>query len=158
MSAYADFFIRWKDEFIPIADYSRSHEIYEIVHEFAPWEKIRAVSTNDLEKFISAAEKQINECQERVKQYQERIQLVSTFNNTVDEKLSVLSDYDEAIDELKCYINEATVAYDFFTMLAYKMIPAVKYNKNFDIDYEHYIYVGLEVDQPTMEDIVNDAT
>ena len=158
MSAYANFFIRWKDEFIPIADYSRNHEVYHIVENFAPWEKIKALSTRDLEKFMTEAETWRTDFEQRIKVYRDRIQTISTFNNSVDEKISALRDCEDAIEELESYVNEATIAYDFFAMLAYNMIPAVRYDRDFGIDYDHYIYVGIEIGRPTMEDIVNDAT
>ena len=154
MSTYANFFIRRKDEFIPIADYSRNSFIFEVVQHYAPYEKIQAVPTRIAEQWIDEAEKQITECKNRIQQYQERIKLVSTFNNSVDEKMSVLRDYDEAVEELNCYIDEAITAREFFKFLAYQMIPAVQYNKDLDIDYEHYIYVGIEIGRPTLEDIV----
>lgn len=158
MSAYANFFIRWKDEFIPIADYSRNSFIFEIVQYYAPYEKIQAVPTRIVEQWIDEAEKQITDCKNRIQQYQERIKLVSTFNNSVDEKMSVLRDYDDAVEELNSYIDDAIIAREFFKLLTYQMIPAVQYNKDLGIDYEHYIYVGIEIGRPTMEDIVNDAT
>ena len=66
MSMYVDFFIKRDNKFIRIADYSRNSQIYEITSHYLPYEKVRALTIHDLEKFSSIARENIEECKKRI--------------------------------------------------------------------------------------------
>lgn len=151
MSEYAHFFLRHNDEFIPLGTYSRSTFTFETVHRYAPWEKIRVITTQVLDNFIEETKDYIQECEKRRQNYEQRKQLIATFNNSIDEKMEVIHDCDESIEELTDLINEAVDTRALLWFFRYRMIPASDNPNN-------RLYVGLEISKPTMEDIVNDAT
>lgn len=153
MSAYVDFFIRNKDDFIPIADYSRNSMIYSIVNNDVPYEKIRAITTQDINKFINVASEKIRECEQGIRKEKERIKLVATFDNSIEEKLEVIAQYEEGIEEYTQSIEECTYAKNFFSFLT-ELINVRRWEENSSVNINEYIYAGIEIGRPTVEDIV----
>ena len=149
MSEYAHFFIRHKDEFIPLGTYGRSTFTFDTVHHYAPWEKIKVVTTQVLDNFIQDTNEYIQECEKRRQNYEQRKQLITTFNNSIDEKMGVIHDCDEGIEELTDLINEAVDTRALLRFFRYRMITASD-NPN------DCLYVGLEISKPTLEDIMHD--
>ena len=149
MSEYAHFFIRHRDEFIPLGTYSRSTFTFDTVHHYAPWEKIKVVTTQVLDNFIQDTNEYIQECEKRRQNYEQRKQLIATFNNSIDEKMDVIHDCDEGIEELTDLINEAVDTRALLRFFRYRMITASD-NPN------DCLYVGLEISKPTLEDIMHD--
>jgi len=152
MSAYVDFFIRNKDEFIPIADYSRNSMIYSIVNDDVPYEKIRAIATQDISRFINIAAEKIRDYEQRIRKEKECIKLIATFNNDIEEKLEVIAQREESIEEYTQSIEECTYAKNFFSFLT-ELIEARRWEENRSININEYIYAGIEIERPTAEDI-----
>lgn len=154
MSTYVDFFIRNKDDFIPIADYSRNSMIYSIVTNDIPYEKIRAITARDISEFINIAVEKIRDYEQKICKEKERIKLVATFDNNIEEKLEVIAQYEEGIEEYTQSIEECNYAKNFFGFLA-ELIDARRWweEKN-SININEYIYAGIEIGRPTVEDII----
>ena len=152
MSAYVDFFIRNKDDVISIADYSRNSMIYSIVNNDVPYEKIRAITTQDISRFINVAAEKIRECEQGIREEKERIKLVATFNNNIEEKLEVIAQREGSIEEYTQSIEECTYAKNFFSFLT-ELINARRWEKNSSVNINEYIYAGIEIGWPTVEDI-----
>ena len=53
MSQYIHFFIRSTDKLLPIHTASRSSAIYRFYGDYAPYEKVRALSMNELKEIRS---------------------------------------------------------------------------------------------------------
>lgn len=149
MSEYAHFFIRHKNEFIPLGTYGRSTFTFDTVHHYAPWEKIKVVTTQVLDNFIQDANEYIQECEKRRQNYEQRKQLIATFNNSINEKMDVIHDCDESIEELTDLINEAVDTCALFRFFRYRIVTASD-NPN------DCLYVGLEISKPTLEDVIHD--
>jgi len=152
MSAYVDFFIRNKDDFISIADYSRNSMIYSIVNNDVPYEKIRAITTQDISRFINVAAEKIEEYNRKIYKGKEQIKFVATFNNSIEEKLEVIAQYEEGIEEYTQSIEEYNYAKNFFSFLI-ELIDARRWEKNSSVNINEYIYAGIEIGRPTVEDI-----
>lgn len=152
MSAYVDFFIRNKDDFIPIADYSRNSMIYSIVTD-VPYEKIRAITTRDISEFINIAVEKIRDYEQKICKEKERIKLVATFDNSIEEKLEVIAQYEEGIEEYTQSIEECNYAKNFFSFLT-ELINVRRWEENSSVNINEYIYAGIEIGRPTVEDIV----
>jgi len=150
MSAYVDFFIRNKDEFIPIADYSRNSIIYPIMIDCAnvPWEKIIPLTLNNLQAAQTRAHKHGTDALDHIDTLKDRIEEVKGFNNSVEEKLEQIEVYRGEIAEWQQEAEEARYAENYFYFLA-DLIEAA----HDDIDADKYIYAGIEIGRPTVEDI-----
>lgn len=154
MSAYVDFFVRHNDDFIPISDFSRNSKIYEIMSGFAPWEKIRPLTAERLTLFVNEAQHGIEQARNGIAKEKEQIQLVSQFNNSAEEKIEYIQDCRESIEEYEYLVQEYEYAKYFFLFLE-EMIDAVRWKDDCAVDVEKYIYVGIEIGSPKIEDIEN---
>lgn len=151
MSQYADFYLRHNDIFIPLASHCGSSIIYGLMHEYAPWEKIRPMSLASIKSFQREAYDKAEEWEESKRKYQERKVAISTFNNSVEDKLEAIWECDRDIEEIQQEIDEAVQAQHFFDFLE----DIIQASNEETINLNEYIYVGIECGHPTLESIVN---
>ena len=153
MSAYIQFFMRRGNEFIPLMTYSRSNTIYQVFEHILPWGKIKAISYDTISAKIAECNSLVSKNEEKIKELNQKKTLVASFNNSVEEKMQVLFDIDEAIEEYNEDIamgNRAAYICIFLQDLMEEVMygeESEKYDKN------EYIYGGYEVGTPTLEDI-----
>ena len=147
MSSYMHFFIRKGNEFAPIATYGRSSCTYQAFKEFAPYEKIRPLTALQLgqvdEKLRADLESQYNR-----DAIVERINMISKFNNSVDEKLAAIEDEVSALKELEDEEKALKRARKFVSFLL-DIIDEAHSSQYYEdaaahIDPNAYIYVGIE--------------
>ena len=150
MSAYKYFFIKSNiNEFIPIGEFSRNTEVYRYCS--APYEKIKPLTIDNLNQIICDIEQGI-ECVKRGIQADKNKQaLVFKMNNSLNEKMEILHEIDSSINENTDYLDELKWACNYFAFLI-NIIDYAKFNNNYDID--NYIYVGEEIPEPIVDDIV----
>ena len=144
MSAYIQFFIKVDGKFITIAEYSRSNMLYQVGSEAgAPWEKIRLVSDNFKGYVRTLLKDQIEGYQASIKHYEELCATIAEMNNSVVEKMEALSDVrvdrEEVEDELR-HAEDMLADFNFMCRMAE--------------DYNYPFYVGIEVGDPTEEDVI----
>lgn len=140
MSQYVNFFLRRGDEFIPLKDYSRSSPIYSVMN--APYEKIREYSYSDLESKILHLKEMKEDNAAAITRIWERINSVYHLNNSVEEKMEYVNDYYSQISDLEDdnkNLDRYMTELDFIANLIY-------------MDYT--IYAGVEIGEPTLEDVV----
>ena len=149
MSAYMDFFVRYGDDFIPLGDFSRNTIIYHTIMDCTnvPWEKIIPLTLDDLQAAQTRAHKQNTDALDYIDTLKDRIEEVKSFNNSVEEKLEQIEVYKGEIEEWRQEAEEARYAENYFYFLADLIESA------YDIDADKYIYAGIEIEQPTVEDI-----
>lgn len=142
MSAYIQFFIRHEDTFLPIGTFNHNNAIYEVFDGIAVWEKIRPIGEpilNDAEKitkeFIGASEKALARAEE------EKSAIV-VFNNTVEEKLQSINEYNSYISEIKQDIKGLEAAQQYLWFLR-DILESIEYT---DFNKAPYLYVGIEVE------------
>ena len=153
MSAYANFFVRHGDDFISLGDFSRNSTIYSLVNDYAPWEKITPLTTEMLSRLIDRAEATKQEALRLVCVEKGFIDHVKTFDNSVEDKLEVIANYENTIEGLQQEAKEARYAKHFFGFLI-DIIDGARYGEhNKDVNINEYIYVGIEIGRPTIEDI-----
>lgn len=158
MSQYLNFFVRIKDGFIPIGDYSRNSIFYQMVNSciFPPYEKIMPVSIQQLKEVCDNFKKNQTNIRLQINRAEKKKELLATFNNSVDDKLEAMREYDSSIaeweedyDQLSCCIGACNTYID--------MIEAVKYSdcKIEGICSDSYIYCGIEAGESvSTKDIV----
>ena len=141
MSQYVNFFLRRGDEFIPLRDYSRSSPVYSVIN--APYEKIREYSYSDLESKILRLKEMKEDNAAAITRIWERINSVYHLNNSVEEKMEYVNDYYSQISDLEDdnkNLDRCMIELDFIADLVYM---------------DCTIYAGVEIGEPTVEDIVN---
>lgn len=141
MSQYVNFFIRHGNDLLSIADYSRSSTLYGVMQD-APYEKLREYSYEELQLKISelnasksAYLKQITHCHQRIK-------IICEMNDPIADKLDMVASIDNDIEEIQQEIDaidRQAIELDFIANLMYQ---------------GYFIYAGIEVGEPTLQDIV----
>ena len=150
MSAYKYFFIKSNtNEFIQIGEFSRNTEVYRYCS--APYEKIKPLTIDNLNQIICDIEQGI-ECVKRgIQADKDERELVVKMNNSIDEKMETLLEIGRSIEENTNYLDDLKWACNYFAFLI-NIIDYAKFNNNYDID--NYIYVGEEIPEPTVDDIM----
>lgn len=140
MSQYLYFFARHDKEFILIADYSRSTQIYSEVN--APYEKIRKIDETELRSVAERLRAGKIFAKAQIEAANRRLELISNVNNPLEEKLDaidfgleVIKEYEDDIQTLDRYAVEL----DFIANMA----------------CDNDIFVGFEISCPTEKDIVD---
>ena len=151
MSAYIQFFIRHNETFMPIGIYCRSSKIYEYFDEYTPWEKIKVVTRPLLDKIRDNINDDILYYQKRYDRAKEMKEYVATMNNSMDEKMEWIENIEATLGDCCEEIEKAEYVKHYLNFLD-DIIESVEYEDG--IDYKNYLYVGIEVGSPTVEDIV----
>lgn len=153
MSEYISFFIRREqNNFIPLFTFSRNNSIYQVFRNIIPYEKVRAISYNELENKYRECERRMENITKSINQIKEERALIASFNNSVDEKISALIDIAEQDKELRDELEEERRA--GYTIVALiDIIENIRFNDAWNKD--KYIYAGIEVDDSiTAEDVI----
>lgn len=141
MSQYVNFFIRHGNDFLTIADYSRSSALYGVMQD-APYEKLREYSYEELQLKIGELNTSKTAYLKQIKNYEKHITLICEMSNSVEDKLDMIASIDETIKEIQQEvdtIDRQVIELDFIA----------------DLVYQGYrIYAGIEVGEPTLQDIV----
>ena len=97
MSQYLNVFVRDNDgKLTHICDFNRSSAMYDILHTYAPYEK---VSTVDWNRALRTASNKEDAARDNILKLQKSIEMVQKCENSVSDKM----DY---IDSCVLYINE----------------------------------------------------
>jgi len=153
MSTYINFFMRRADEFIPIVSFSRSSYIYKVAANYAPYAKIAPFSTEILKNCCNAIKEEKNRIKEKINIEKSHVEYIKNFNNSVSDKLEAIAECESSIKDWEEELEDARRAQYFFTFLEDMTdeILYVDYNK---AETNKYIYAGIEVNIPTVEDVV----
>lgn len=140
MSQYLHFFARHDKELVPIADYSRSTKVYSEVN--APYEKIRTIDETELRAIAERLRAGKIFAKTQIEAINRKLELISSANNSLEEKLDVINseleiieDYEDDIQALDRYAAEL----NFIANMA----------------YDNDIFVGIEISDPTEKDIID---
>lgn len=157
MSSYINFFIRSDDKFLPLSDFSRSSEIYQRLHNDVPYEKLRALTYDELDSIEDDIIEDKRKYTNLISEYKKEIELIATFNNSAEEKLEAIDTTESMIKDIEESISELDFAQGWFNSLCRIIDSARDYieeNYNHPIDADKYIYAGVEVPcVPTLKDI-----
>ena len=138
MSQYVNFFARHDKEFVPIASYSRSTEAYKAVN--APYESLREIKEDELREIAERLRIAKNFAKTQIDRENRKIKLIFSANNSLDDKLDAVEKIQETIKE---YEEESSALAAFATEFIFMA----------NMTYDNTIYVGIEIDEPTEEDI-----
>lgn len=151
MSAYIQFFIRHDEAFMPIGIYCRTSKIYEYFDDYTPWEKIKCVTRPLLNKIRDNVNDDILCFQKRYDRAKEMKEYVAGMNNSMEEKMEWIENIEATLNDSREEIKTAEYVKHYLSFLD-DIIESVEYEEH--IDYKSYLYVGIEVGNPTVDDIV----
>lgn len=153
MSMYMSFFLRGEDnKFYPIGTYSRNTAIYEVFSEcnLGPWEKIEPITEKGIDRVVTEVKNNISGFQNHISDYEKKIDLLTKMENSVEEKMEYIHEYTEYINDYKERIKEL----EYCKAFAYFISEIIEeYHWDNDKNEEEYVYVGIEIGNPTEEDI-----
>ena len=151
MSAYIHFFVRAGDTFCPIATYSRNSKVYEIFHR-APYEQITVLDKSTLNDYFNEATIMRDNTKEHITSYEKRIETIKGFENSAEEKLELIMEEEELIEEAKDDLREIEDTICFIGFLT-SILNEVLYDMPLGIFKDQYLYYGVECYRPTVKDI-----
>lgn len=151
MSAYIHFFVRAGGTFCPIATYSRNSKVYEIFHR-APYEQITVLDKSTLNDYFNEATIMRDNLKEDKVKYKNRIETVKGFENSAKEKLELICEGEELIEEIDNELREIEDTICFIGFLT-SILSEVLYDVPLGIFKNQYLYYGIECYRPTVKDI-----
>jgi hypothetical protein len=146
MSEYIQFFIsKDKQNFLPIAAYSRNNPIYKHFQGYVPYEKVKAINKDILSNILNRVCIDKDNLRESLFDMEAQKDYIATFNNSVEDKREAAFEIDEEILEIKDEEKELEVAYYYIGFL-YNILEESG-------DENNYLYAGIEVgDNPKIEE------
>lgn len=151
MSAYIHFFVRAGDTFCPIATYCRSSKVYTIFHR-APYEQIMVLDKSTLSDYFNEATIMRDNIKEHIVLYEKRIETITRFENSAEEKLELIIEEEELIEEAKDELIEVEDTIGFISFLI-SILNQVLCDVPLGIYKNSYLYYGVECYRPTVKDI-----
>lgn len=147
MSSYLNFFVRSKNgDFTKIASYSRNHYVYDAYG--APYEKIALVTLEHLQAAMDDLNNRKEMLEENIELAEEMIKYICSFpvesSTALESKMNAINEQKELINEYKDDIKQVELA-RFHLSFIYDAIAMDAYSR---------IYAGVEISNPTKEDIV----
>ena len=153
MSQYLEVFLRKKDQFIYLCSFSRSHAVYQIINNHVPYEKIRKVTSENFKEWQLEAEENIADYKRQLAEIEDNLKLVSTFNNSVEEKVEAVGGLICEKNDLLEELERANDALSWIIHL-YIIMDSLRYIDKPEDAAD--IYMGVEVGlSPTVEDIAD---
>lgn len=102
MSEYINGYLRVSDDkFVPLFSYCRLSDFYRAAQYYAPYEKIRAITSSDLKEIREKLEESYKNYEDLIKRYQDEIDLILKMNNDAEDKIELINDHLNGIDDVK---------------------------------------------------------
>lgn len=156
MSQCIHFFVRSTDRLLPIRTAFRSSSIYQFFSDYAPYGKARALSMQELQNIREDISTQIDEWTHRIEESRANLQLIASFNNSVEDKIEALESAQGTIRANEELINDMNVAlaFTYFLMDMYNEADDTKYEEETArLDPTKYLYFGIECGTPSIAEI-----
>lgn len=151
MSQYLEIYVKSKeDNFTYLDAFSRSTCMYHLLNEDigAPYEKVRRMTKARLQEAIGIGSNYLQSIIERKKKQEDTLKLISSFNNSVDEKMEAIYEHQEILEEYDDSITEWEWTLNYLRVLL-NMAENMSYEES-----KTGLYYGIEAGSPTLEDVV----
>ena len=156
MSQYIHFFVRSTDKLLPIYTASRSSSIYLSFSDYAPYGKAYALSIQELQDIREEINTRIDEWTHRIEEERTNLQLIASFNNSVEDKIEAIETARNSIRENEELVNEMkeALAFTYFLINIYNEADDTKYeDETARLNPNKYLYFGIECDTPSIAEI-----
>ena len=144
MSQYIYFYIRHNDEFLPILSMDSSNALYQTFANYVPYEQISAINYATFRSVEKELNEKITNHNKIIEKYRKENDTISSFNNSIGEKLEAIRTNLLAINKLQDEVDELYTAlyYVYFMLMMLEEVTA-----------KDYIYAGIEICSPTLDDV-----
>ena len=156
MSEYIEFHQRIGNRFIPIASYSRSSCIFQLFKAFAPYEKIRPLGEDQLDAFYSTLADQEARYEDAIRKEEMTLEFLRTCDAPLQERLAERDEVMVTIRELREEGLEEVAAARCFLNFLNELITQCEWVAQPDMIPDRYIYCGIEIGDPSVEDILDE--
>ena len=157
MSQFIHFFIRSTDKLLPIRTASRSSHIFQSFCEYAPYEKVRAISMSMLKEIREEISEQIDKWTQEIEEEEKDLQMIALFTNSVEDKIEAMKSAREALRGREETVKEMkdALAFTYFLMDMYEEAEDSNYcyKEEVRIDPTKYIYFGIECGIPSIAEV-----
>ena len=148
MSSYINFYLHGKTEFLPIGSFSRNSEIYQAFVNYVPYEKGTPITYDILNSVCGDIDSDLNSLTTSRKDEEDLAQRISSFNNSVEDKLAQLVEVRDTIKSIEENIEELRSAKEFAHWLK-GFIGEAEYTKYYSdlslhLDPATYVWAGVE--------------
>ena len=145
MSAYIEFFLKRKDDekFTCIGAFSRNHDLYEALNVYVPYENITRLTDNIYAAGKENLQNRIDEYKNAIKGYKKKYKILAKGGN--------FEEFEKYVEDSERWIKEAKEELKW-AKWALERLEFIKELEEFADEAE--IYVGVEVGNPTIDDIV----
>jgi len=147
MSSYISFYLKVEDKYCPLGSYSRNCSEYRFFKDFVPYEKLGPLTLDNLSTIKEDVDFSIKNKEEAIKNYSNNIELIKTFNNSAEDKLQLIGQNLEVVEEFKEGLEEDNKCLTFISFLMNILIDANydTYAKDHGIKADNYLWAGIEV-------------
>lgn len=155
MSQYMSFFIKHNAEFIPIGTYCCSHPLCNIACYGIPYEHITPITKDIISDWLEFAEVEKKSHEDIIEERNHTVNILMNASNSLEEKIDYINEVEDFNRETKEEIELIIDAMHYFKFLLNIIDEAeAKAIANNDlINLKEYIYAGLEINSPTIDDI-----
>lgn len=154
MSSYIEFYLRGKDDnFYPLGTYCRNNAIYEMfdAHGCAKWGRVVPLTSQMLELVRRNTRDHIAGWKKVIRDIKKGLEVIDMFDVSFEEKVEIVESRMAEIESHKEKVKELKRVISFCDFLE-DILEDAEYS-DAGIDKDNYIYAGIEVGLPTIEDI-----
>lgn len=148
MSITYSFYFKGNDgKFYPLDSFGGGSKVAEGMNSqfgnACAYEKPKPLTKSEVKDIISFVTDRAKSSEERIEEYRQRQNDVGAWNNTIEDKMQMISDLDETIDEEKCDLSYYKDTIHFFEFLVW-ILDEAEYSydddSNAKVDANDYIY------------------
>lgn len=152
MSEYMTFVVRKGDIFTPIYTCSRSSDLFQSLKGAVEYGRLAEVHKDELVECIEHERAYARDLEKDIEVIESNRRLVADWNNSIEEKLEALSQYDLSRQEIRDRIEEAQDTIIRLQFL-YDIAEELEYFKDYS-KKESGLYAGKEIpEDPSLEDL-----
>lgn len=142
MSTYMYFYGRpfGSDNFVRLGEFSRNQAMFQYFGDIAPFEKIAPLSYKTISEVEEAVHNDLADYENNITENEKTISLIATFDNSVEAKAAYIETITRRNEDLRDDISEL------------KDVEKILFGL-FMVLQTANLYIGLEISDPTIEDI-----
>ena len=152
MSEYMTFVVRKGDVFTPIYTCTRSSEVFQDMKSVAEYGFLTEVHKDELVGRIEHEKAYARDLEKDVEAIESNKRLVAGWDNSIEDKMEALSQYDLARQEIRDRIEEARITATKLQFL-YDIAEELEFFKDYT-KKESGLYAGIEISEdPSLADL-----
>lgn len=148
MSSYINFYLHGKTEYLPIGSFSRNSEIYQAFDNYVPYEKGAPLTWDTINSVCKHIDSDRDSLLASRREEEDLAQRISSFNNSVADKVEQLMEIKDTIRSIDESIEELQDA-ERFAQFLMDLIHEADYTKYYSdsscrLDSTTYVWAGVE--------------